>query len=118
MRKLFAFATITGAALATPLMASAPAMADDDGPLITVGEGACVAPWHWDGPLNVLTHDTDYSACNAQSVHEHKAGQIAGVLDDSCIAPWYWTGPGDVLTGFFDRPDAGQYTACNGSNMP
>jgi hypothetical protein len=40
------------------------------------------------------------------------------VLDDSCIAPWYWTGPGDVLTGFFDGPDAGEYNACNGSNMP
>jgi hypothetical protein len=116
MRKLFALATITGIALAAPLVASAPAMADDNGPLITVGEGACVAPWHWDGPLNILSHDTDYTACNGHA--SHPTGEIAGVLDDSCLLPWYWTGPGDVLTGFLDGPDAGQYKACNTSLMP
>jgi hypothetical protein len=118
MRKLFALATIAGIALAAPLVASAPAMADDQ-PLITVGEGACVAPWHWDGPLNILTHDTDYSACNGPAAW-HPTGSIAGVLDDSCLLPWYWTGPGDVLTGFFDGPDAGKYKACDNTapHMP
>jgi hypothetical protein len=113
MRKLFALATITGIALAAPLMASAPAMADDQ-PLITVGEGACVAPWYWEGPLDIITNVDGYSACNGPQA-PHPTGSIAGALDGSCLLPWHWKGPGNVLTGLLTdtSTQATQYTACN-----
>lgn len=121
MRKPLAFATITGIAIATPMMASAPAMADDDGPQTTVGDGTCMAPSQWNDPLDIATHYTDYADSPACSGGE--AGQEQGTAqsdgpDDSCVAPWYWSGPGDALTRYVDALDSDQYASCDNTDTP
>lgn len=123
MRKPLAFATITGIAIATPMMASAPAMADDDAPQTTVGDGTCMAPSQWNDPLDIATDYTDYtddSACTGTDADADQAqGEgHAGGLDDSCVAPWYWTGPGDALTRFVDALDSDQCAAGDDTAAP
>jgi hypothetical protein len=120
MRKPLAFATITGIAIATPMMASSPAMADDDSPATTVGDGACMAPSQWDDPLDIVTQYADYtdftddSACGSTTASE---AQDADGPDGSCAAPWYWTGPGDALARFLDAQDTNQSVACDDADM-
>jgi hypothetical protein len=113
MRKMFALATMTGIALTAPLAAMAPAMADDQ-PAITIGDGACVAPWYWEGPLDVVTNVDGYQGCDGPAAPHHQ-GSLLSVLDDSCLAPWHWKGPGNALTGVLtNAPTSGtQYDACN-----
>ncbi len=68
-KALLATAVIGGAMLA----AAAPASAGDEdrsgpGAGISIANNLCAAPWHWEGPLNILTGgDTSYVACNGNS---------------------------------------------------
>jgi hypothetical protein len=126
MKKILTVAALTAAAIGLPLATAGAAMADGNGgdnsssdSLVTVGEGACVAPWWWEGPVTVLNGPEDYSACNGQPMHV-KPGDLAGALDDSCILPWHWEGPGtagdDILGTLLSTPEGPQhYKACDTS---
>jgi hypothetical protein len=116
MRKMFALATMTGIALAVPLAAATSAMADDQ-PAITLGDGACVAPWYWEGPLDVATNVDGYKGCDGPAAPMHQ-GSLLSLLDGACLAPWHWKGPGNVLTGLLNGSPAAasQYQACNGGD--
>src|SRR5580692_10823586 len=96
MRKILFAASVAALAIGAPLVAASSAMADTQ-PLITVGEGACVAPWYWEGPLNIAAGAEPYSACNGPAAPV-KEGKLVGVLDGSCLLPWHWQGPGNILT--------------------
>ncbi|HET9168168.1 MAG TPA: hypothetical protein VFN97_01995 [Actinospica sp.] len=122
MKKILTAAALTAAAIGLPLATAGAAMADgsqgsDSDSLVTVGEGSCVAPWWWEGPVTVLNGPEDYSACNGEPMHV-KPGDLAGALDDSCILPWHWEGPGtagdDILGTLLSTPEGPQhYKACN-----
>jgi hypothetical protein len=116
MRKFFAFAGVTAVALGAPLLAASSAAAVQ--PLISVGEGACVAPWWWEGPGNVADNAQKYRACDGTTgVDNDKQGVLLAALDGSCLAPWHWQGPVDLIDGILGDPDAiSNYTACNGSH--
>lgn len=74
MKKIAAAAALSVAGLAA---AVAPASASDDvhnstapmGGLVNVNgdvlSDLCVAPWHWDGPIQVLTDNAPYQACQS-----------------------------------------------------
>jgi hypothetical protein len=121
MKKILTAAVIATAAIGLPLMTAGAAMADDSSDsLITVGEGSCVAPWYWEGPITALNGPEQYSACNGNQMAV-KPGDLAGVLDNSCVLPWHWEGPGTVgdgvvgtLTGMPEQPST--YSACNGAS--
>jgi hypothetical protein len=80
---------------------------------VDIANNACILPWYWQGPLNLLIGEQDgsYAACNS-------AADDGGVdvLNNACILPWYWQGPINLLLGEQD----GEYAACNsaGSEMP
>jgi hypothetical protein len=123
MKKILTAAALTAAAIGLPLATAGAAMADggsqggDSDSLVTVGEGSCVAPWWWEGPITVLNGPEDYSACNGEPMHV-KPGDLVGALDDSCILPWHWEGPitgGDNILGtLLSTPEGPQhYKACN-----
>ena len=122
MKKILTAAALASAAIGLPLMTAGAAMADEGGndSLVTVGEGSCVAPWYWEGPITALNGPEQYSACNGPQMPV-KPGDLAGALDDSCILPWHWEGPGTagdgilgtILTGVDDQPST--YSACNTS---
>jgi hypothetical protein len=122
MKKFLTAAALTAAAIGLPLATAGSAMADDHSggdsdSLVTVGEGSCVAPWWWEGPITVLNGPEDYSACNGQPMHV-KPGDLVGALDDSCVLPWHWEGPitaGDNILGtLLATPEGAQhYKACN-----
>ena len=116
MRKLV-FATAAAAVglglpVATAAAASADA-ADDNQPLVTVINGACVAPWLWQLPVvTVVTGPENYANCDAPAVpHEH--GALAGVLDDSCVLPWDWEGPLDIGDAVLHPMSTGHYAGCD-----
>jgi hypothetical protein len=126
MKKFLTVAAVASAAFGLPLLTAASALADDNGggddSLITVGEGSCVAPWYWEGPVTFLNGPEQYKACDGTQAPHTKPGDLAGVLDDSCIAPWHWEGPGTAgdgvlgtLTGTPDQPTT--YDACNAEPM-
>jgi len=99
MKKILTAAALASAVLGLPLMTAGAAMADDSSDsLITVGEGSCVAPWYWEGPITALNGPEQYSACNGPKEHV-KPGDLAGALDNSCILPWHWEGPGTAGDG-------------------
>jgi hypothetical protein len=115
MRKFFAFAGVTAVALGAPLLAASSAAAVQ--PLISVGEGACVAPWWWEGPGNVADNAQKYRACDGTHVDADKQGVLLAALDGSCLAPWHWQGPLDLIDGILGDPDAmSSYSACNGGH--
>lgn len=128
MKKILTVAALTAAAIGLPLATAGAAMAgttnmagdehsSDSDSLVTVGEGSCVAPWWWEGPITVLNGPEDYSACNGEPMHV-KPGDLVGALDDSCILPWHWEGPGtagdDILGTLLSTPEGPQhYKACD-----
>ena len=125
MKKILTAAALTAAAIGLPLATAGAAMADapygaplgGDDSLVTVGEGACVAPWYWEGPVTLLNGPEHYSACNGPQ-QPVKPGDLAGALDDSCILPWHWQGPGTAGDGIvgtlLNTPEtATTYEACN-----
>lgn len=119
MRKILFAASVAALAIGAPLAAASSALADSQ-PLITVGESSCVAPWYWEGPLDVATNVSTYSACNGHGVPA-KPGKLVGVLDNSCLLPWHWKGPGNVLTGLLGgaQTPVNDYRACDGApEMP
>jgi hypothetical protein len=124
MKKILTAAALTAAAIGLPLATAGAAMADsnsgDSDSLVTVGEGSCVAPWWWEGPITVLNGPEEYSACNGPQDHV-KPGDLVGALDDSCILPWHWEGPitaGDNILGtLLQTPEGPQhYKACDHMN--
>ena len=118
MRKILFAASVAALAIGAPLAAAAPALADSQ-PLITIGEGACVAPWYWEGPLDIATNVDTYSGCNGPAA-PHQEGKLLGVLDGSCLLPWHWKGPGNVLTGLLGgvQTPTNDYFACDNSPHP
>jgi len=76
MRMILAAAALAAAALG---LSAGAASADDNGdqaphstaPVgvtlvngdVSVADDACVAPWHWDGPVQVITDNGPYQAC-------------------------------------------------------
>jgi hypothetical protein len=119
MRKILFAASVAALAIGAPLAAASSALADSQ-PLITVGESSCVAPWYWEGPLDVATNVSTYSACNGHG-EPAKQGKLLGVLDNSCLLPWHWKGPGNVLTGLLGgaQTPVKDYHACDGApQMP
>jgi hypothetical protein len=119
LRKLV-FATAAAAVgLGLPIAtAGAAAAADGDQPLVTVANGACVAPWLWQLPaVTVVTGPESYANCDGPAVpHEH--GALVGVLDDSCILPWDWEGPLDVGDAVLHPMQTGHYAACDHVALP
>ena len=113
MRKILFAASVAALAIGAPLAAAAPALASSQ-PLITVGEASCVAPWYWEGPLDVATNVDTYSACNGASGPVQQ-GKLIGVLDGSCLLPWHWKGPGNILTGLLGgvQTPTNDYYACD-----
>ena len=60
MKKAFAVAALTAAAFGV----AAPAHAGDSYALINGDVAPCaIAPWNWEGPLNILSITGDYNAC-------------------------------------------------------
>ena len=117
MRKILFAASVAALAIGAPLAAAAPALADSQ-PLITVGESTCVAPWYWEGPLNIGSGAEPYSACNGSTMPAHQ-GKLLGVLDNSCLLPWHWQGPGNILTNLLTGGQVtGDYSACDSGPMP
>ena len=126
MKKILSAAALTAAAIGLPLVSAGAAMADasggmapnsDNDSLVTVGEGSCVAPWYWEGPVTLLNGPQHYSACNGPETPV-KPGDLAGALDNSCVAPWHWEGPGtagDGIVGTLLSTPEGPttYEACN-----
>lgn len=77
---------------------------------VNIGNDACVAPWHWDGPLNGSNRDkdTNYTACNDYD-RDHTERNGVNILNDACVLPWLWDGP---LNGPSDDNET-NYAACN-----
>ena len=85
MKKIAAAAALTVAGLAS---AVAPAAAVDHdhnntapmGGLVNVNgdvlSDICVAPWHWDGPIQVLTDNGPYQACQEDGGTQSDAPQV------------------------------------------
>lgn len=118
MRKLV-FATAAAAVgLGLPIATAGAAAADDDQPLVTVANGACVAPWLWQLPVvTVVTGPESYANCDGPAIpHEH--GALAGVLDDSCVLPWDWEGPLDIGDAVLHPMQTGHYAACDHIALP
>jgi len=80
-------------------------------PDINILNNACVLPWFWQGPFNVLVENQDgsYSACNGMASDEDADAVNLG--ENACVLPWFWQGPFNVFLGNQD----GSYSACNGS---
>ena len=118
MRKLV-FATAAAAVgLGLPIATAGAAAADDDQPLVTVANGACVAPWLWQLPVvTVVTGPESYANCDGPAI-PHKHGALAGVLDDSCILPWDWEGPLDIGDAVLHPMQTGHYAACDKIALP
>jgi len=109
----FVFATAAAAVGLGLPVAMAGAAAADDQPLVTVANGACVAPWLWQLPVvTVVTGPESYANCNGPAT-PHAHGALVGVLDDSCILPWDWEGPLDVGDAVLHPMQTGHYSACN-----
>lgn len=95
MKKIAAGAALTIAALAA---AVAPAAAVDHdhtntapmGGLVNVNgdvlSNLCVAPWHWDGPIQVLTDNGPYQACQEDGGTQTDAPAVD--LDDDGPVPF------------------------------
>ncbi|WP_460707241.1 hypothetical protein [Myceligenerans halotolerans] len=84
-----------------------------DGPgdgSLNVLNNVCVAPWYWEGPLNVSNTGnlTEYIACNGQPAELGGDGSI-NVLNNVCALPWHWDGPLNVLSS----GNMTKYVACN-----
>ena len=119
MRKLVLATAAAAVGLGLPIAtAGAAAAADDDQPLVTVANGACVAPWLWQLPVvTVVTGPENYANCDGPAIaHEH--GALAGVLDDSCVLPWDWEGPLDVGDAVLHPMAVGHYAACDHVALP
>ena len=43
---------------------------------VSVADDACVAPWHWDGPVQVLTDSAPYQACQDEGGTQHDAPAV------------------------------------------
>jgi hypothetical protein len=108
-------ALVAGVAFAASMGLGASAQATevravDSLPEIDVLNNACILPWFWQGPFNVMVEDQygSYSACNGASEDD---GEGSSIGNNACILPWFWQGPFNVLLG----SQAGDYAACNGS---
>lgn len=89
-KKLLAAAVLSVAGLAA---SAAPALAHDNGDSaphstgtvgvalingdVSVLDDACVAPWHWDGPVQVLTDNGPYQACQDEGGVQSDAPQVS-----------------------------------------
>ena len=118
MRKLV-FATAAAAVgLGLPIATAGAAAADDDQPLVTVANGACVAPWLWQLPaVTVDTGPESYANCDGPAI-QHEHGALVGVLDDSCVLPWDWEGPLDIGDAVLHPMAVGHYAACDHIALP
>jgi hypothetical protein len=117
LRKFFAATAITGAALffgfATAGTAAAtPSHGPDGDGGVSILNNLCVAPWQWNGPIEVLTggHSASYAACNGNGNGATEEGGVS-ILDNLCVAPWQWNGPLEALT----VGHTADYVACNGN---
>lgn len=88
-KKLLTAAALSVAGLAA---SAAPAVAHDNGDHAPHSQGtvgaalingdvnvlndACVAPWHWDGPIQVLTDNAPYQACQDEGGEQEDAPQV------------------------------------------
>ncbi|WP_017541169.1 MULTISPECIES: hypothetical protein [Nocardiopsis] len=64
MKKSLAVAALTAAAAGAALAAAPAASAGDSYALINGDVAPCaVAPWNWEGPVDILTVTGDYNAC-------------------------------------------------------
>ncbi|PSK97523.1 hypothetical protein CLV30_12215 [Haloactinopolyspora alba] len=79
---------------------------------INILNDACVLPWFWQGPFNVLVENQDgsYTACNGMDSDEAAAAEGINFGNDVCALPWFWQGPFNVFVG----NQNGEYVACNG----
>ena len=113
LRKLV-FATAAAAVgLGLPMATAGSALADEDQPLVTVGQGTCIAPWLWQLPaVTVVTGPQNYANCDGP-VAPRPHGALAGVLDDGCVLPWNWQGPLDIGDAILHPGQSGYYSACN-----
>ncbi|WP_017539077.1 MULTISPECIES: hypothetical protein [Nocardiopsis] len=66
MKKFLAVAAVAAGAL----MATAPAASAGDSYALINGDvlPCAVAPWNWEGPLNILSPSGDYNACQKTGV--------------------------------------------------
>lgn len=120
MKKVLRGALVAGVALAASVGfgASASAVESDraDATEVSSADGvnilnnACVLPWFWQGPFNVVVANQDgsYSACNGMA---SESGDGVNIGENACILPWFWQGPFNVFLG----NQNGEYEACNGS---
>jgi type III secretory pathway component EscT len=89
-----------------------------DGHEINILNNACILPWFWQGPVNLLIghQDGSYTACNmAEDVEESATSASGGEINignNACILPWFWQGPFNILVGHQE----GSYEACNGAD--
>lgn len=119
MKKVLRGAFVAGVALTACVGFSAQASAaelpeietDTSGLDVDILNNACILPWYWQGPLNLLIGEQDgsYAACNSA---EDDGG--VDVLNNACILPWYWQGPINLLLG----EQNGDYAACNSADIP
>jgi hypothetical protein len=107
MKTMRLAAVVAAAAFAGLALGAAPATANDQ-PLVSVGGNACVAPWNWNGPGNILNNDetVDYKACNHNNNGSNPG--VVDVLDNACVAPWLWNGPLNIAN---DSPST-SYKVC------
>ncbi|MDA2808957.1 MULTISPECIES: hypothetical protein [Nocardiopsis] len=69
MKKTFALAALTAAAAGAVLAAAPAASAGDSYALINGDVAPCaVAPWNWEGPVDILTLTGDYNACQKYGI--------------------------------------------------
>ncbi|WP_017539078.1 MULTISPECIES: hypothetical protein [Nocardiopsis] len=74
MKKAFAVAALTAAAFtaAAPAYAGGYGHGHDDGDSYALINGdvapCAIAPWNWEGPLNILSVTGDYNACQKTGV--------------------------------------------------
>ncbi|MEV6106594.1 hypothetical protein AB0M28_18025 [Streptomyces sp. NPDC051940] len=108
MRKTLAAVGLAVAALTLSASTAVAAPQPDDDSLLgrIVGDGGignnlCVAPWMWNGPLNIDSDAEGYMACN------YAESASGGILNNVCLLPWNWNGPLNVGS------DSKYYTACN-----
>jgi hypothetical protein len=117
MRKFFALAGVSAVAIGAPLLAASSASADQQ-PLISLGEGACVAPWWWEGPGNIGNDAQKFRACDDTHVSDDQTGSLVAALDGSCLLPWHWEGPLDLFEGVAGDPAAmSVYDVCNDTHV-
>lgn len=122
MKKVLRGALVAGVAFAACVGFGAQASAADADRLpveapdasgldVDILNNACILPWYWQGPLNLLIGEQDgsYAACNSA---DDDGG--VDVLNNACVLPWYWQGPINLLLGEQD----GEYAACNSADMP